>query len=122
MLDGAGDAEAGVRGLVEHHLHWIVHHQQRAQFLVAYRDHEIRPASDELRGLNRRFYEALEHWLTGRATRDPLPPLPVVVAQWIGPVHNYSRHWLTARHVTPAESRQFLSDGAWSSLRTLFVP
>lgn len=119
-LDAAGDAEAGIRGIVEQHLDWIVEHTGRARFLLAYRDHEIRPASDELRSLNRVFYGQLERWITDRAAVE-LPPLPAVVSQWLGPTHSFSRHWLTERvRVTPAEARPFLSDSAWHALAPLF--
>lgn len=123
VLVSADSAEAGVRGLVEYHIGWIVEHTDRARFLLAYRDHEIRPASDELRGLNARFFDATEHWIRDRAVVVPLPPLPAVISQWIGPVHNFSRHWLTSNiTVTPAEAGPLLSDGAWSSLKSLFTP
>lgn len=119
-LEAAATTEAGVRAIVEHHLDWMVEHTDRAKFLLAYRDHEIREASDELRSLNRHFYGRLEDWITARA-EPPLPPLPAVVAQWIGPSHNFARHWLTAQvHVTPELARPFLSDSAWHALRPLF--
>jgi len=119
-LAGASSAEGGVRGIVEHHLGWIVAHTDPARFLLAYRDHEIRPASDDLRSLNRVFYGALEDWLAAQAA-EPLPPLPAVIAQWIGPTHNFSRHWLTNQvRCTPAEASPFLSDSAWHALGPLF--
>ena len=121
-LEAAADAEAGVRSVVEHHLGWIVGHTDRAKFLLAYRDHEIRPASDELRSLNRVFYGQLEHWIGERAVVD-LPPLPAVISQWIGPTHNFSRHWLTRQvRVEPDEVQGFLADSAWYALRPLFEP
>jgi AcrR family transcriptional regulator len=121
-LDAAPDAEAGVRAIVEHHLGWIVEHTDRAKFLLAYRDHEIRPASDELRSLNRVFYGQIERWITDRATVE-LPPLPVVISQWLGPTHSFSRHWLSAQvRITPGDAGPFLSDSAWHALGPLFRP
>jgi AcrR family transcriptional regulator len=120
-LDAAADTEAGVRAVVEHHLDWIVSHTDQAKFLLAYRDHEIRPASDELRSLNRVFYGRLEHWIGERAV-GPLPPLPAVIAQWTGPSHSFARHWLTrVVRVEPHEAKPFLSDAAWHALRRLFT-
>ena len=119
-LAAAATTEAGVRGIVEHHLEWIVGHTEPARFLLIYRDHEIRPASDDLRSLNRVFYGRLEDWL-GERSAGPLPPLPAVVGQWIGPTHNFSRHWLTGQvRCTPDEARPFLSDSAWNALGPLF--
>ena len=120
-LDAAGNAEQGVRSIVEHHLGWIVAHTDQAKFLLAYRDHEIRAASDELLSLNRVFYGRLEHWIVERAVATP-PPLPAVISQWIGPTHSFSRHWLTRSVRTePEEVRPFLSDAAWHALRPLFT-
>ena len=121
-LDAATPPERGVRAIVEHHLGWIVDHTEQARFLLAYRDHEIRPASEDLRSLNRVFYGHLEAWIEQRAA-VPLPPLPAVIAQWIGPTHNFSRHWLTNQiRCTPDEARPFLSDSAWNALRPLVQP
>jgi AcrR family transcriptional regulator len=120
-LDLAVDAESGVRGIVEHHLGWIVAHTDRAKFLLAYRDHEIRPASDELLSLNRVFYGRLEHWIIDRAT-VALPPLPAVISQWLGPTHSFSRHWLTRTVSTePDDAQPFLSNAAWHALQPLFT-
>ena len=119
-LAAARTPEAGVRGVVEYHLDWIVEHTEPARFLLAYRDHEIRPASEDLRSLNRIFFGRLEEWLTARTIR-PLPPLPAVIAQWIGPTHNFSRHWLTNQvRCTPEEASPFLSESAWHALGPLF--
>ena len=121
-LTAATTVEASVRAIVEHHLDWTDGHGDRARFLLAYRDHEIRPASDELRGLNRHFYGSLERWLADRITVGERPPLPAVVAQWVGPSHNYARHWLTGQvRATPADVKPFLSDSAWHALRPILT-
>jgi AcrR family transcriptional regulator len=120
-LSAATSSEGGVRSIVEHHLDWIVGHTDQARFLLAYRDHEIRPASEELRSLNRVFYGQLETWIGERAVAS-LPPLPAVISQWIGPTHNFSRHWLTRQvRVEPAEAKPFLSSSAWHALHPLFT-
>ena len=122
QLDAATSPERGVRVIVEHHLGWIVTHTEQARFLLAYRDHEIRPASEDLRSLNRVFYGRLEAWIEQRAV-VALPPLPAVIAEWIGPTHNFSRHWLTNQiRCSPADALPFLSDSAWSALRPLLQP
>jgi AcrR family transcriptional regulator len=121
-LGAADDAEAGVRSLIEHHLDWITAHRAQSQFLLSYREHEIRPAAANLRALNTNFYTELEHWITTRAARA-VALLPAVISQWIGPMHMYARHWLTATiRATPDDVRQFLSDGAWQSMQSIFSP
>ena len=123
QLDAVTSPERGVRAIVEHHLGWIVNHTEQARFLLAYRDHEIRPASEDLRSLNRVFYGHLEAWIEQRAVATALPPLPAVIAQWIGPTHNFSRHWLTNQiRCTPDEACAFLSDSAWNALAPLVHP
>lgn len=120
-LHRAADPEVGVRFLVDHHLGWIVARREQSQFLLVYRDHEIRPAAESLRALNTNFYTELEHWITSRA-QAAVPLLPAVISQWIGPMHMYARHWLTSTiKATPDQVRPFLSDGAWQSLQPLFT-
>lgn len=120
-LDATTSAEQGIRSIVEHHLAWTSIHPAEARYLIAYRDHEVRPASDNLRALNRGFYGYLESWLSSRTDITPRH-LPVVVAQWIGPTHNFARHWLTGNtKVSPREATAFLSDSAWASLAPLFT-
>lgn len=121
-LDEAPDPRSGVHAVIEHHLRWIVDETDRARFVLAYRDHEIRAASAELRALNHTFYGQLERWLDAHAT-VPLPPLPAVISQWLGPAQDFSRHWLTGQvRATPADVRPFLCDSAWHALRPLFSP
>jgi AcrR family transcriptional regulator len=120
-LRSAVTPEQGVRSLVDHHLTWIVDHRAPSQFILVYRDHEIRPAAESLRALNTNFYTELEHWIVSHASHA-VPLLPAVISQWIGPMHMYARHWLTSTvKTTPADVRTFLSDGAWHSLQPLFT-
>jgi AcrR family transcriptional regulator len=122
VLAEAVTPEEGVRAVVEHLLLWTSSHPSESQFLISYRDHEVRPAGEELRSLNRRFYGELETWLSERATIDR-KQLAVVIAQWIGAAHNFNRHWLTGNtRVSPREAAPFLSDAAWASMSYLFTP
>jgi AcrR family transcriptional regulator len=121
-LAEATTPEQGVRAIVEHLLLWTSSHPSESQFLISYRDHEVRPAGEELRSLNRRFYGELEAWLSERATIDR-KQLAIVIAQWIGAAHNFNRHWLTGNtRVSPREAAPFLSDAAWASLSYLLTP
>src|SRR5437764_15041823 len=42
----AGDAEAGVRALVRHHLRWVQRHPRLARFLMGRRETELRLATE----------------------------------------------------------------------------
>ena len=121
-LEAAPNAEHGVRSIVEHHLDWIESNTASSQFVVVYRDHELRPASPQLRELNHHFFGALERWLVTHAVAPIEAPLPTVISQWLGPVRSFARHWLTGNvAVAPAGARRFLSDAAWQSLHLLFT-
>jgi AcrR family transcriptional regulator len=121
-LAAASTHEEGVRAIVEHLLLWTSSHPSESQYLISYRDHEVRPAGEELRSLNRRFYGELEAWLSARTSIEP-KQLPIVIAQWIGGAHNFNRHWLTGNtRVSPRDAAPFLSDAAWASLADLFNP
>ena len=108
-----------MRFLVHHHLTWIEAYRPQSQFILSYRDHEIRPAAESLRALNTHFYSELERWIVSHASHA-VPLLPAVISQWIGPMHMYARHWLTSTvKATPANVTPFLADAAWHSLEPL---
>src|SRR4051794_26112490 len=63
VLEGAGDAEAAVRGAVAHHLDWVEARPDLARMLLAPRDPAVRLAGQApLRELNRPFFAAVEAW------------------------------------------------------------
>jgi AcrR family transcriptional regulator len=120
-LHASESAEEGVRFLVHHHLTWIEAHRPQSQFILSYRDHEIRPAAESLRALNTNFYTELERWIVSHASHA-VPLLPAVISQWIGPMHMYARHWLTSTvKANPADVAPFLADAAWYSLQPLLT-
>lgn len=113
--------EAGVRAIVEHHISWTAGHPLEAKYLIAYRDHEVRPASLHVRTMNRAFSTELEQWVATRTSVNPAH-LPMIVAQWIGPVRHFSRHWLTNdTAIGPRDAARFFSDAAWAALSPLFT-
>ena len=110
-LRAGEDARAGVTGAVEHHLAWVAAHREDAALLFS-----ARPAA--AREHNRPFFRAVRAWWREHAAELRELDLDVAHALWLGPSHEYCRHWLAgrARRVPAAVARE-LSEAAWLSLR-----
>jgi AcrR family transcriptional regulator len=115
-LRANSDAEAGVKGGVRFYLRWVSANRAAAAFLLG-----ERPADDEtLRAYNRRFFaEAMAWWATHvhyRALRNL--QFDVIHALWLGPAHEYTRHWVAGRSKrVPATAASVLADAAWQNLK-----
>jgi AcrR family transcriptional regulator len=115
LRDHSG-AEDGVQAGVRFYLHWVSTNRAAAAFLLG-----ERPADDEaLREYNRRFFaEAMAWWATHvhyRALRSL--PFDVIHALWLGPAHEYTRHWVAGRTKrVPATAASVLADAAWQTLK-----
>jgi len=109
-------AEDGVKAGVRFYLRWVSTNRAAAAFLLG-----ERPADDEaLRGYNRRFFaEAMAWWATHvhyRVLRGL--PFDVIHALWLGPAHEYTRHWVAGRAKRiPATAANVLADAAWQTLK-----
>jgi AcrR family transcriptional regulator len=109
-------AEDGVKAGVRFYLHWVGTNRAAAALLLG-----ERPADDEaLRGYNGRFFaEATAWWATHvhyRALRSL--PFDVIHALWLGPAHEYTRHWVAGRTKrVPATAASVLADAAWQTLK-----
>src|SRR5271166_6010248 len=109
-------AEDGVRAGVACYLWWVSEHRAAAAFLLG-----ERPAGDaELREHNRRFFAEVTAWWDGHVHYGVLRDLPfdVINALWLGPAHEYTRHWVAGRGKrVPATVAGVLSDAAWQTLK-----
>lgn len=120
VLAGALSLEAGIRGIVVHHLTWVTEHSDQARFILGYREHELRPASEHLSQSNRDFFELLEHWLCERLPQARTLSLPSIIAVWLGPAQEYARHWLAGHSKqSPLQVAQALADATWSAMTTI---
>ncbi len=135
-LDGLGDYQQGFlatvsaaestrdgieRG-VHHHLGWVAHHRELAQFLLLGRDAgTVAATARPLRALNRRFFAAVQRWTAPRVTAGELRPLGIELlsALWIGPSQELARQWLAGRaRISLADAAPVLAEAATRSLIT----
>jgi AcrR family transcriptional regulator len=115
-LRAHSDAEAGVKAGVRFYLRWVSSNRAAAAFLLGERP----PDDEELRAYNRRFFaDATAWWATHvhyRALRDL--QFDVIHALWLGPAHEYTRHWVAGRSKrVPATAASVLADAAWQNLK-----
>jgi hypothetical protein len=69
---------------------------------------------------NQIFFTEVGTWLQTHGWTGE-PDLFVVIALWIGPAQEYSRHWLAtgSSDPIPPKRREALAQGAWAALKPL---
>jgi len=115
-LRAHADAEEGIRAGVRHYLRWVSANGVAAAFLLS-----ERPADDaRLRERNRSFFAEVGAWWQTHVHYGALRDLQLdlINALWLGPAHEYTRHWLAGRgkHV-PAAVADVLADAAWQTVK-----
>jgi AcrR family transcriptional regulator len=115
-LRAHSDAKGGVKSGVRFYLRWVSSNRAAAAFLLT-----ERPADDEaLRACNRRFFAEAMAWWATHVHYGSLRSLPfdVIHALWLGPAHEYTRHWVAGRAKrVPATAASVLADAAWQTLK-----
>jgi AcrR family transcriptional regulator len=109
-------AEDGVKAGVRFYLRWVSANRTAAAFLLS-----GRPDGDsELRERNRRFFKEATAWWDTHVHYGVLRSLPfdLIHALWLGPAHEYTRHWVAGRaQRVPGTVAGVLADGAWQTLK-----
>lgn len=109
-------AEEGVRAGVRYYLRWVSANRAAAGFLLG-----ERPAEDGvLRAHNRAFFAETTAWWQAHVDYGILRDLPfdIIHALWLGPAHEYTRHWVAGRgRRVPTTVAGVLADGAWQTLK-----
>jgi AcrR family transcriptional regulator len=124
-LQESEDAESGVKGAVRHHLAWVAANRDGAALLLG--EPPSGPhAGERLAEENRAFFTAVLRWWrihAGYGSLRELDPAPLY-ALWLGPAHEYSRHWLAGRDsklpgaaAEPDAVADDLADAAWATLK-----
>jgi AcrR family transcriptional regulator len=117
LLRAAGDdAEAGIRGAVEHHLAWVEAHPDETRTLFEHRQAlERSPRADALAEQNREGLREVRAWLARQVDAGRLRDLgPAFGAVWYGPAQAVARDWIAGRmRGAPTELAPALADAAW---------
>jgi AcrR family transcriptional regulator len=114
-LRARAGAEEGVKAGVRFYLQWVSANRSAAKFLLA-----GRPDSAELHDLNRDFFAQALAWWQTHVHYGALRSLPfdLIHALWLGPAHEYSRHWVAGRsRRVPSEVAEVLAEAAWRALK-----
>jgi AcrR family transcriptional regulator len=111
----AADAEAGVGGLVRHHLRWVERNPDRARFLLqggVAREY----AGDELKTLNQDMFAAVGDWVERQPAIRTLRR-EIFYAAVFGPAQELSRSWLGGRTRSLRRLEDELAEAAWRAVR-----
>jgi AcrR family transcriptional regulator len=115
-LRSHSDAEEAVRAGVRFYLRWVSANRAAAAFLLG-----ERPGEDSgLRERNRAFFAEVTAWWRTHVHYGVLRDLPfdTINALWLGPAHEYTRHWVAGRGKrVPAAVAEVLADAAWQTLK-----
>src|SRR5262249_7233974 len=115
VLRASPAAEAGVKAGVRFYLRWVAGNRAAAAFLLAWR-----PDDAALRERNRRFFTETTSWWRTHASYGVVRELPfdLIHALWLGPAHEYARHWVAGRaRGVPSAVAGELADAAWQTLK-----
>ncbi len=115
-LRAHADAEDGVKSGVRFYLRWVSANRVPAAYLLG-----ERPTDDAtLREHNRRFFAEVTAWWQTHVHYGALRELSfdLINALWLGPAHEYTRHWLAGRGKrVPTAVADVLADAAWQTLK-----
>jgi AcrR family transcriptional regulator len=108
-------AEDAIKAIVRLYLRWVSGNRAAAAVLLGHR-----PDERALRELNRPFFAEVTSWWDTHVHYRTVRPLPLdlVIALWIGPAEEYTRHWLAGQvRRVPRAGAAVLADAAWNSLK-----
>lgn len=117
-LAGCNGAEAVVKTLVRHYLHWVEEHPTAARLLFRERhSRALQPEEAKLRGGTLDFVREIQ----AAVQAGQLLALPPALYQPIvlGPAIEFCRQWLTGRSgkLKPSQVAEALAEAAWRSVR-----
>jgi AcrR family transcriptional regulator len=125
VLQESRDAESGVKGAVRHHLAWVAANRDAAALLLG--EPPNGPgARERLAEQNRAFFTAVLNWWRIHAGYGSLREVDpaTLYALWLGPAHEYCRHWLAGRSsklpgapADPGAVADTLAGAAWATLK-----
>lgn len=117
-LAGQLGAEALVKALVRHYLHWVEQHPGASRLLFRERHSRALQAEEaQLRAATLDFVREVQSALQSGQLLALPPPLyqPIV----LGPAIEFCRHWLSGRSgkLRPSQVAEALAEAAWRAVR-----
>ncbi|MBK9236863.1 MAG: TetR/AcrR family transcriptional regulator [Rhodoferax sp.] len=113
-------AKDGVLAFVAAHIQWADKNKARASYLQAARHTgSVAAHAEDIRALNRAFFESIAGWARPHIASAQLRALPadLFMAQLLGPTHEYVRGRLAGRASAPLKvAMQTLGESAWRAL------
>ncbi|WP_271408168.1 TetR/AcrR family transcriptional regulator [Pseudomonas sp. Q1-7] len=117
----ADSAEACIRLLVACYIDWVTAHPEWARFILHSRGRvEASEMGEQLREANRLHHGRIDEFLRPYRDAGEFRDMPrdCFVSIVIGPVQDFSRHWLAGRTRTSlAACREIFMDAAWEAVR-----
>lgn len=108
-------AEDGIKAVVRFYARWVARERAATTILL-----EHRPHSAQLQELNRRFFTEVKAWWQTHVHYGAVRQLPfdLIHALWLGPIQEYTRHWL-AGHAkrSPTTAANVFAEAAWNTLK-----
>jgi AcrR family transcriptional regulator len=114
-LQAHPSAEDAIKAIVRLYLRWVSGNRAAAGVLLGHR-----PDHRALRELNRPFFAEVKSWWDTHVHYGTVRSLPLdlVIALWIGPAQEYTRHWLAGQvRRVPRAAADVLADAAWNALK-----
>jgi AcrR family transcriptional regulator len=108
--------EEGVKAGVRFYLRWVSVNRAAAALLLGGRPR----GHATLQRRNQRFFAEAMAWWQTHVHYGALRELPfeLITALWLGPAHEYTRHWVAGRaRRVPAADADVLADAAWLTLK-----
>jgi AcrR family transcriptional regulator len=118
-------AEGAVKGAVRHHMAWVAANRDAAALLLG-EPPSGSSARERLAAQNHAFFTVVLRWWRLHAGYGSLRELDpaTLYALWLGPAHEYCRHWLAGRNsklpgaaAEPGAAADLLADAAWATLK-----
>ena len=119
-IQGAADAEAGVKGLVRAYVAWVVKRPERAALLHKLkREGEVTDASTGISAANAEAFAALRAWTEAQSAGGHMRDLPfhLWMALVFSPSMALTARWVReARPSVPPKVRAALEHAAWMAV------
>jgi AcrR family transcriptional regulator len=116
-----GDARAGIRALVRHHLRWVERDPRLVRFLMNRRETELRLATEaRVRELNREFFPPVAAWVKRQEDAGALRQVPLDLWEpvLLGSCQELSRLWLSGRtRISLRAAERELAEATWRAVR-----